>query len=58
MLTTFQFRMSTYLSPVLTVKDYASYSATFVMWLQKVSPLTSEEKDTKNVRGARKEERK
>jgi len=58
MLTTFQFRMSTFLSPTLTVKDYTSYSATFVMWLQNVSPLTSEEKYTKNVRGARKEERK
>jgi len=57
MLTIFQLRMTTFLSPMLTVKDYTSYGATLVMWLQNVSPLTSEEKDKKKVRAARKEER-
>jgi len=49
--------MTTFLSPMLTVKHYTSYGATLVMWLQNVSPLTSEEKDKKKVRAARKEER-
>jgi hypothetical protein len=50
--------MSIFLSPLLTVKDYTSNNSTFVVWLQKVSPLTNEEKDTNYMFGDRKEERK
>jgi hypothetical protein len=53
MLITFQFRMSIFLSPLLTVKDHTSNNATFVMWLQKVSHLTHEEKERKSFLGAR-----
>jgi hypothetical protein len=58
MLTTFQFRLSIPLPPLLTTKHYARKNVNFGMWLQNLSPVTDEEEDTKNMFGARKEERK